>query len=291
MELAANDLCKHINARKGSRKPYLSLRCIRHIMHQLLSAIAYIHNKGYTHRDLKPTNILVTQWDPKTNLPTVKLADFGLAGIRSNLSSLCGTPKYWAPEIVEEEARRERNQKLAGRGFKTVHRPFHYDNSVDIWTLGRILVELLEDIPNETRLRGKTMVVNKQPAMQLAQCMMSILPKDRPNASACLQHTWLTENNPTVCKRDRSPTPGKAVVLPSKRILFTAGLDPNVHGSDVPGGRSGNSDAIPLTISSCDTSTRRLAASIERALITGLTSTTSTITDIDVRLDRSTEPV
>ena len=134
-------------------------------MYQLLLAIACIHDEGYMHRDLKPSNILVTQWDSKTDLPTVKLADFGLAGINSDLSSLCGTSGYCAPEIDAEIARRKR----AGEGFKTVHRPFHYNNSVDIWTLGRILMDLLEDIPKETRLRGRMMVVNKKPAIQLAQ--------------------------------------------------------------------------------------------------------------------------
>ena len=290
-----------------------------------MSGVEYIHGEGYTHRDLKPQNILVTYWDSKTDLPTVKLADFGLAGIKSDLSSLCGTPGYCAPEIEAEIARRKQVQKRAAAGFKTVHQPFHYNNSVDIWTLGRILKELLEDIPKETRLRGKMMVVNKQPAMQLAQRMMSPSPKDRPNASACLQHAWLIEDNPSVCKRGRSPTPGTAVVLPSKRVLRTSSSTASGQGSTqmltealFPENRNleieinnrtasgsivipGNNDAIPLSIDRDGTqvSTRRLVATIERQLAEtrsldhriGLDVIYAT--DPDVRMDRaaSMEPV
>ena len=102
MELAANDLYSHRDAKKGSCLPLL---CIRHIIRQLLLGIEYIHGEGYTHRDLKPQNILVTNWDSKTDLPTVKLADFGLVGIASDLSSICGISGYVAPEIEAEMAR------------------------------------------------------------------------------------------------------------------------------------------------------------------------------------------
>jgi serine/threonine protein kinase len=232
MELAGNDLYKHKNARKVGRKPPFTLQCIRHIMHQLLLGIEYIHGEGYTHRDLKPTNILVTQWDQKTDLPVVKLADFGLAGIKSDLSSLCGTPGYCAPEIEAELARRRKPQRRPAAGYKAIDQPFHYDNSVDIWGLGKILKELLADVPQETKVRGgKTMVVNKQPAMQLAQYMMQPSPQQRPTASACLQHTWLKEYNSTAGKRDRSPIPGPAVPPPSKRVLRTTSSAVAVPGS------------------------------------------------------------
>ena len=117
MELAANDLDSHIEAKKGRCLP---LHCIRHIMRQLLSGIEYIHDEGYTHRDLKRKNILVTHWDPKTDLLTVKLADFGLVGMTSNLSLICGTPGWYAPEIEAEMARREDLERPRAAGFRTV---------------------------------------------------------------------------------------------------------------------------------------------------------------------------
>ena len=104
--------------------------------------------------------------------------------------------------------------------------------------------------------------------------MMNPSSEDRPNASACLQHAWLIEDNPSVCKRDRSPTPGTAVVLPSKQILRTTSSPTIGQGSTqmfmelmFPEDRNleietndrtasgsivspGNDGAIPLTIDS-----------------------------------------
>ena len=227
MELAANDLYKHIDARKGSRRPYLPLRCVRHIVRQLLSGIEYIHNQGYTHRDLKPRNILVIDWNPKTDLPTVKLADFGLAGIKPDLSSLCGTPGYVAPEIEAEITRRKMIQQRAAAGYITFQRPFHYNNSVDIWALGKILKELLAGLPAQTGIGGRQRPLNKDPAMDLAKRMMYPSPQERPEASQCLQHPWLIEENLSTGKRQRSPTPSANAALPSKRGVDKTSTTPN----------------------------------------------------------------
>ena len=41
------------------------------LMHQLLTAVAFIHSAGIFHRDLKPANLLVN------SIGLLKLADFG----------------------------------------------------------------------------------------------------------------------------------------------------------------------------------------------------------------------
>lgn len=46
------------------------------IILQLLKACKYLHNKGYLHRDLSPTNVLIKAYD---DTYVVKIADFGLA--------------------------------------------------------------------------------------------------------------------------------------------------------------------------------------------------------------------
>lgn len=45
---------------------------------QLLRALYHLHTLGISHRDLNPDNIIITN-DPKTNLPLLKLVDFGIS--------------------------------------------------------------------------------------------------------------------------------------------------------------------------------------------------------------------
>ena len=54
----------------------MSIGSIVQIGRQLLSALAYAHAKGYVHRDVKPSNLLVMG---PAHRPRVKLSDFGLA--------------------------------------------------------------------------------------------------------------------------------------------------------------------------------------------------------------------
>lgn len=187
-------------------------------MLQLLRGIEYIHREGYTHRDLKPENILVTEWHSKTDFPTVKLADFGLAGINSTPVTICGTRGYVAPEIEAEETRQKTLQRREAKGFETIHQPYYYDSSVDIWALGKILKELTDGLPTNIRVRGKAMPVRKEPAMQLVALMMNSSPKERPTASECLQHPWLVEDNAGASKKHRLPTSSVHVAPPSKRV-------------------------------------------------------------------------
>ncbi|XP_018419072.1 PREDICTED: interferon-induced, double-stranded RNA-activated protein kinase-like [Nanorana parkeri] len=94
------------------------------IFKQIIEAVKYMHSQQLIHRDLKPANILFT----KTMV--VKIGDFGLVTqmTREDESKArqrtqgTGTPTYMAPE-----------QKDGSQ----------YENEVDIYALGLILVELL----------------------------------------------------------------------------------------------------------------------------------------------------
>ena len=77
----------------GARMP---LPQVVRVMEQLLGALAYAHEAGVVHRDVKPSNVFVLRDG------SIKMVDFGLARIEaSNLTetgTLLGTPAYMSPE-------------------------------------------------------------------------------------------------------------------------------------------------------------------------------------------------
>ena len=211
MELAVNDLLTHLKARKvGRRKLPLSLQAIRAIARQALEGLDYLHNKDVTHRDIKPGNMLVTKWNTQNDTPTIKLADFGLAGVGPEHKTFCGTAGYVAPEVQQAYHRLKELEKLRDKGMKTVpgNRLFRYNRSIDIWALGKVLQELLDVIP--AYIPGRSFPQNKQPALRLIRQMMQEDPKRRPTAADCLRDSWIAihgpGDGPMAQKRERSPT-------------------------------------------------------------------------------------
>ena len=101
----------------------LSLPEVRRFTIQLCGAIKYMHGRNIIHRDLKMGNIFLDQ-----NL-NIKIGDFGLAAILwtkdeakevDRRKTICGTPNYIAPEILDK-------------------RPNGHDHKVDIWAIGVIM--------------------------------------------------------------------------------------------------------------------------------------------------------
>lgn len=115
---------------------------------QLLDAFEYLHERGVTHRDVKPDNILISSMDPFE----IKLTDFGLSKMVNNeetfLRTFCGTLLYCAPEVytefVEYDHFGRRNPRLRGRRAAVGQR---YDHAVDVWSLGGVLFFALTGRP------------------------------------------------------------------------------------------------------------------------------------------------
>lgn len=89
------------------------------VFKQIARGIKCLHDKGFCHRDLKVTNMLIDQ----TNLK-IKIIDFGFACLNQDkLRMYCGTKSYMPPELV---------------------RRIPYDGkAMDIWALGVVLFKLL----------------------------------------------------------------------------------------------------------------------------------------------------
>eukprot|EP00345_Euplotes_harpa_P014646 CAMPEP_0168338616 /NCGR_PEP_ID=MMETSP0213-20121227/12952_1 /TAXON_ID=151035 /ORGANISM="Euplotes harpa, Strain FSP1.4" /LENGTH=346 /DNA_ID=CAMNT_0008344451 /DNA_START=298 /DNA_END=1338 /DNA_ORIENTATION=+ len=90
LEYAENGSLFNYLAKGGN----LTDKMARHFFHQLISALEYLHQKGYAHRDVKLENLLL---DSNFDL---KLADFGLASKSKSSTSKKGTISYMCPEIL-----------------------------------------------------------------------------------------------------------------------------------------------------------------------------------------------
>ena len=114
------------NLIRANKNEGLDKVLVANMMKDIISAVHYLHNMNppIIHRDIKPENILLTK-DNK-----VRLTDFGWANYLNlddeQRTTLCGTPLYLAPEMIER----------TGHG-----------KNVDIWCLGVLLFELLVGKP------------------------------------------------------------------------------------------------------------------------------------------------
>ncbi|KAL4560902.1 hypothetical protein LXL04_033058 [Taraxacum kok-saghyz] len=109
------DLSMFIQRRQGRIPKSTSL----HLIQQLAAGLKVLRDNQIIHRDLKPQNLLLSSNEDNS---TLKIADFLSLQPRGLAETLCGSPLYMAPEIMQ------------------LH---NYDAKADLWSVGAILSQLV----------------------------------------------------------------------------------------------------------------------------------------------------
>eukprot|EP00937_MAST-01D_sp_MAST-1D-sp2_P001029 g1029.t1 len=92
------------------------------VVAQLVAGMAYLHENGVAHRDLKRQNVLLDD-----DWRVVKICDFGLSSIRNSdaqsMSVMVGTPAYMAPELI----------------VSNLDTRLHFSLTIDVFSFGVLL--------------------------------------------------------------------------------------------------------------------------------------------------------
>ncbi len=168
------------------RKKAFSEETAADIISQLLSAIAYCHERHIVHRDLKPENILI--YSSVGGKIKIKVIDFGTAQTfksDAKLRATMGTPYYIAPEVLLQS----------------------YNEKCDVWSCGVILYILLSGTPpfngatddDIMRAVKKAKYSYSNPvwreisdeAKDLINKMLKYPPEGRISAQDAYTHVWI----------------------------------------------------------------------------------------------------
>ena len=68
------------------------------MMNKLLDGLLYLQSKGYSHLDVKPSNVMLNLTSGKWNGQDLVLIDFGLCSSHAQLRGHCGTPGFGSME-------------------------------------------------------------------------------------------------------------------------------------------------------------------------------------------------
>lgn len=179
LELCTNQSLNEL-LRRRKRLHELEVQCY---VNQICSAVKYMHSHRVIHRDLKLGNLFIN------DKMEVKVGDFGLAtklefdGERKR--TICGTPNYIAPEVLEGKQ---------GHSYE-----------VDIWSIGVIIYTLIIGKPpfetSDVKTTYKRIRMNaynfpenvaiSDTARDLITKILNNDPAKRPTVDEILHHEWM----------------------------------------------------------------------------------------------------
>lgn len=120
LEYLSGGTLESLLRRSGS----LSIEASRHYTRQILEGLAFLHDCGIIHRDIKSANLLITSDD------ILKISDFGVSTLIASLNgeekqqrmSMQGSIFWMAPEVIRRE---------------------NCTTAIDIWSVGCVVLEML----------------------------------------------------------------------------------------------------------------------------------------------------
>ncbi|CAD8104879.1 unnamed protein product [Paramecium primaurelia] len=147
-------------------KQKLPTEQIKMIMIGLLNTVSYLQSLRIVHRDIKPENIIV-QKDG-----SIKVIDFGFAANLKfgSVSSVCGTPGYYAPEVLRQKE----------SSFNS-----------DMFSVGVVLFNLITNQPMlKSKMYNPQQYVADEEAADLLKQILEVDPAKRFTAQQALQHPY-----------------------------------------------------------------------------------------------------
>ena len=174
---------------------FISDQTAASLVKDVISALYYLHhlNPPIIHRDIKPENILINEQ------MRAKLSDFGWSNYLNGIykrSTICGTPIYLAPEIIND---------------------IGHDEKIDIWGVGVLLFELLtgeapwegSDVntvkKNIIKLNIKWPKKMDPDAKDLISKILRYTPEERPSLRYILNHRFFKKFFPDADKCLKAP--------------------------------------------------------------------------------------
>ena len=170
---------------------------IAYLCGETLKGLVYLHSIFKVHRDIKCSNILLTESGG------VKLADFGVAAqltrTMSKRNTFIGTPHWMAPEVIQES---------------------RYDGKVDVWALGISAIEMAEVQPPRHNVHPMRVIfmITREPSPRLDESPFVDKNGERTEWSPAF-HDFVAQ----CLRKETSRRPTATELLPHRFLQSSAG--------------------------------------------------------------------